>query len=133
MSYANDRVEQARRRALDLTHNTTIEVHEPSETYSPGDGYTVERPDPETDTPDATYGARALDPSATGERQRGGTETEADRVFEVRDDLDQTWTDFGESGEAAVRIRETETAIVYTVTTVTDRHDGRERLDCKEV
>lgn len=133
MSYATIRVESARRRALDLTFNSEIEVYEPSESYSPGDGYTVERPDPETDAPGATYEARAMDPQATGERERGGTTTEADRVFEVRDDTGQTWTDFGESGEAAVRVREVGTGVVYTVTTVTDRIDGRERLDCVEV
>jgi hypothetical protein len=38
MSYANDRVEAARRRSLDRTHNTDIEVYEPTESYSPGDG-----------------------------------------------------------------------------------------------
>lgn len=133
MSYANNRVESARRRALDLSFNSTIAVFEPTESYSPGDGYTVSRPDPETETPDATYEARAFDPQATGERARGGTTTEADRVFEVRDDTGQTWTDYGESGEAAVRVREVETGEVYTVETVTDRLDGRERLDCVEV
>jgi len=133
MSYSNDRVESARRRALELTYNTTVAVYEPTEAYSPGDGYTVSRPDPETADPDATYEARAFDPQAGSERERGGTTTEADRVFEVRDDTGQTWTDFGESGEAAVRLRETDTGIVYTVTTVIDRLDGRERLLCVEV
>jgi len=133
MSYATTRVESASRRALDLTFNTEIEVYEPTESYSPGDGYTVKRPDPETDGPDAIYEARAMDPQATGERERGGTTAEADRVFEVRDDTGQTWTDYGESGEAAVRVREVGTGVVYTVETVTDRIDGRERLDCVEV
>jgi len=132
MSYSNGTIERARRRSLDLSYNTRVEVYEPTESYSPGDGYTVTRPNPETDSPDATYEARAMDPQATSERERGGTTTEADRVFEVRDDTGQTWTDYGESGEAAVRVREVDTGIVYTVTTVTDRLDGRERLDCVE-
>lgn len=133
MSYSNDRIEAAKRRALDITFNTTIEVYEPTESYQAGDGFSVTRPKPETDSPDATYESRAMDPSATGERERSGTDTEADRVFEVRDDLGQTWTDFGESGEAAVYVRETGTGIVYVVEVVTDRLDGRERLDCVEV
>jgi len=132
MSYANDRVEQARRRALDLTFNTDVEVYEPSETYSPGDGYSVERPDPDNASPDATYRARAMEPSSTAETGRSGTDADVDRRFAVRDDLGQTWTDYGESGEAAVQVREVGAGIVYTVEAVTDANDGRERLDCME-
>lgn len=132
MSYANDRIEAARRRALDVTWNTEVEVFEPTESYSPGDGYSVTRPDPETASPDATYEARAMDPESESETERSGTDADVDRVFEVRDDIGQSWTDYGESGEAAVQLREAETGIVYTVEVVSDAHDGRERLACTE-
>lgn len=133
MSYANDRVEAARRRSLEVTFNTDLEVYEPSESYSPGDGFDITRPDPETDTPDATYKARAMEPEGEGERERGGTTNEIDRRFQVRDDIGQQWTGFGESGEAATHVRETGTGVVYVVTSVTDAHDGRTKLECSEV
>jgi len=133
MSYANNTVEAARRRSLDLTFNTDLEVYEPSESYEAGDGFSLTIPDPETDAPDATYEARAMDPEDAADRDASGTTSELDRRFEVRDDTGQQWTDFGESGEAATRVRETATGIVYVVTSVTDAHDGRETLDCVEV
>jgi len=133
MSYANNRVESARRRSLDLTYNTSIEVYEPDEDYETGDGFSLTIPDPEADAPDATYEARAMDPTDTTGRDASGTSSEADRRFQVRDDTGQQWTDFGESGEAATRVREVETGIVYVVESVIDRHDGRETLDCTEV
>jgi hypothetical protein len=133
MSYATKQVESGRRRSLGFTYNTRIAVFEPEETYTPGDGFTLTIPDPETDTPDATYEAVAMSPEDAADRERSGTTSEADRLFQVRDDTGQQWTDFGQSGEAATRIREVETGLVYVVESVTDRHDGRERLDCVEV
>lgn len=133
MSYANNRVEAGRRRSLTLTFNTHLEVFEPTESYSPGDGFSLTIPEPGTDAPDATYRARGMEPEGDGERSRSGTTNEIDRRFQVRDDTGQQWTDFGESGEAATRVREVETDIVYVVRSVTDAHDGREELECVEV
>jgi hypothetical protein len=133
MSYATKQVESGRRRSLGFTYDTRIDVFEPEETYTPGDGFTLTIPDPETDTPDATYEAVAMSPEDAADRERSGTTSEVDRLFQVRDNTGQQWTDFGESGEAATRIKEVETGLVYVVESVTDRHDGRERLDCVEV
>jgi hypothetical protein len=126
-------VESALRRQLDLSHNSRIEVYEPSESYSPGDGFELTVPDPDTEAPDAEYRAEARDPTDDATRERAGTESELDRVFLVRDDTGQQWTDFGESEEAATRIREVRTGDDFVVESVTDRHDGRERLATSEI
>jgi len=133
MSYATERVESGSRRSLRFNYNTRIDVFEPEETYEPGDGFSLTIPDPETDPPDATYEAVAMAPEDSADRERSGTTSEVDRLFQVRDDTGQQWTDFGESGEAATRVREVETGLVYVVESVTDRHNGREQLDCVEV
>lgn len=133
MSYATNQIESGRRRSLDSTYNTRLEVYEPEETYEAGDGFTLQIPDPETDTPDATYEAVAMAPQDATDRERSGTTSEVDRRFQVRDDTGQQWTDFGESGDAATRVREVETGQDYVVASVVDKHDGREELDCVEV
>lgn len=133
MSYANDQIEAANRRALDLTYNTTIGVYEPSVSYSPGDGFDVSRPDPETDAPDATYEARSEESSADADRDEGGTTAEIDREIMVRDDTGQQWVGYGDSGEAAVHVRDTGDDTVYEIQTVTDAHDGRITLEAVEV
>jgi hypothetical protein len=132
-SHATRLVESGLRRQLDFSHNSRIEVYEPSESYQPGDGFELTVPDPDTDAPDDEYRAEARDPTDDPTRERAGTESELDRVFLVRDDTGQQWTDFGQSGEAATRIREVRTGNDYVVESVSDRHDGRERLAASEI
>lgn len=118
-----DRVQNAIRRAHDSLHNTTIDVYEPTETYTQGEGWTVTYPD----TPDATYDARFDSPSSNQDRDEAGTETEIDAIARVRDDVSQQWTGWGEATEAAVRIEEGGTT--YEVQDVPPTKDGLTKLE----
>lgn len=127
---SRDSLERAMRRlhSAELS-NTTIEVYEPTESYTPGEGYSITYPD----TPTTTYDARVDTPTDAPDSDRSGTTAEIDAVARVRDDTGQQWTSFGESGEAPVRITDTADGTTYEVQGVTDRHDGLTTLDVAEV
>lgn len=129
MSYSNNRIESARRRALDLTYNTKIEVFEPSVNYSAGDGYDISYPD----FPTAEYESRLDSPTSSSDQQRSGTTSDVDATIHVRDDTGQQWTEFGDSGDAASRVRDIKDGRTYEVQSVTDPHDGRLVLEVEEV
>jgi hypothetical protein len=127
MSYTNDLVENAKRRAHDLTWNTTIDVLEATEevtdtgvdvSYSPGE---------------TGIQARYAEPNPDADRDEGGTDVDLDAIYYVRDDIGTDWRDFGDSGEAATRIDDTETGQRFEVRTVVDARDGRVKLGCVEV
>jgi hypothetical protein len=125
-----DRVENALRRVhTDALHNTAIDVYVPTESYAPGDGYDVSYPD----TPaESALDARADEPQPDAERDTGGTTADVDRVYRVRDDARDSWTGFGEDGEAAVRIEDTDTGETFVVESVVDDRNGLTRLECME-
>jgi hypothetical protein len=130
MPSQRDRLENALRRAhTDTLHNTTIEVFAPTESFSQGDGYDVSYPD----TPSATYDARVDSPSVTSDREASGTTSEADAVVFVRDDTGQNWQDFGDSGEAPTRLKDTADGKLYELEAVTDLHNGTLELEVTEV
>lgn len=127
---SRDRIENALRRVhSDTLANTTIEVFEPTESFSQGDGYSVSW----SDTADATYDARVESPSTDAERERSGTTAEVDRVVKIRDDTGQTWTGFGDATEAPVRIEDTADGTRYEVQTVEDTHNGLTKLGVVEL
>jgi hypothetical protein len=127
---ARDRVENALRRVHSTSlANTTIEVYEPSESYTQGEGYDVTYPD----MPNTTYDARVDSPDAQTDRDRGGTTAEIDAVVYVRDDSGQTWTDYTAEAEAAVQIVDTADGTRYEVQAVTDQHNGTLELEVVEV
>lgn len=109
--------------------NTTIDVYEPTESYSAGEGYTVTYPDSPTES---GIPARADSPQPSSDRDTGGTTSEVDQVYRVRDDARSTWTGFGEDGEAPARIEDTDTNTTYVVQTPVDERNGIIRLECTE-
>jgi hypothetical protein len=109
-------------------HNTTIEVYEPSESYTAGDGFTVTYPD----TPDAQYSARVAAPASRADRTEGGTTAEIDAVVTVRDDTGQTWTDYTAEREAPVELVDTADGTRYEVEALVDSHNGIEELEVAE-
>jgi hypothetical protein len=109
--------------------NTTIEVFEPTETYTAGEGFSVEY----SDTPDATFDVRLSSPSATTDRNRGGTTGEIDATVSIRDDVGQEFVDFTDELQAPVEIRDSADGTRYEVESVTDPHNGLLELDVVEV
>lgn len=125
-----DQIERAMRRLHSTSlANTTIEVYEPTETYSPGDGYSISYPD----TPTETLDARVESPSDDAAKERSGTTGEIDAVVRVRDDTGRQWTGYGDAGETTARVQDTAGGTLYQVQGVTDRHDGLTTLDVTEV
>jgi hypothetical protein len=125
-----DHVEGALRR----THtselaNTTIDVYEPTETETVGEGINVSYPDTPTNE---ALSARADEPQPESDRDAGGTTADVDRVYRVRDDARDTWTGFGVAGEAALRIEDGDTGETYLVANVVDERNGLIRLECRE-
>ncbi|SNZ18169.1 hypothetical protein SAMN06269185_3276 [Natronoarchaeum philippinense] len=123
---AGDRIADALRRvhSTELA-NTSIEVYEPTTTYSQGDGWTVSYPD----LPNAAYDARIDSPSADSDRDRSGTTSEIDVIVRVRDDTGQQWTGWGEETEAPVRIRDAADQTMYEVQDDIDQHNGTIELE----
>jgi len=116
-----DLIADALQRVHDTTlTNTTIEVFEPTVSYSAGDGFSVSYPD----TPSASYAARIDGQNETGTKERGGTTAEIDATVRVRDDLDQQWVGYGENGDAELRIVDTETGNEYAVESVSEPEGG---------
>lgn len=125
-----DRVQNALRRVhTDALHNTTIDVFEPAESFSQGDGWSVTYPD----SASATYDARVESPTDDVERTVYGTVGEIDVDVRVRDDTGQQWKSFGDDTEAPARITDTGTGITYEVQAVVEQHDGLVRLGAVEV
>jgi len=109
--------------------NTTIDVCEPTETETVGEGIDVSYPDEPTDE---GIPARADSPQSESDRDEGGTTADVDRLYSVRDDARDTWTGFGVSGEAALRIEDADTGETYLVENVVDERNGLVRLECRE-
>ena len=125
-----DRIDRAMRRVHDRDlSNTTIEVYEPSESYTAGEGFSVSYPA----TPNATYTARVSSVSRSPQRDDGGTTAEADAVVTVRDDTGQTWTDFTDELEAPVELVDQADGTRFEVEAVTDPHNGLLELEAAEV
>lgn len=125
-----DRLENAMRRLhSDSLATTTIDVLEPTESYTPGDGVDITYPD----TPTATYDARVEQPSDDTDSDRSGTSAEVDAVVRVRDDTGQQWTGFGDGGEASTHVVDTATGIRYEVQGIVDAKDGVITLEVAEV
>ena len=125
-----DRISRALRSVHTATlANTEIDVYEPSESYTAGDGFEVTYPS----TPDATYQARVVSPAARADRDDGGTTAELDAVVVVRDDTGQTWTDFTDEREAPVEFTDTADETRYEVERVIDPHNGTLELEVVEV
>jgi hypothetical protein len=105
----------------------SIDVYEPTETYSEADAYDTTYPD----EPTRTIDAEVVPPEAVADRRLEGTISEADLVVYVAESYDQ-WTGYGVEGEASVRIVVRQTGVEYTVTDVADMTDGLLELQAVE-
>lgn len=113
--------DQQRGRVQDaLGFTQTLDVFQPTESFTQGEGWDITYPDSPTTTVDAEIGA----PDAEGESTRGGTDVDADVIIRVPDDTAVTWREFGESGEAATRVEDVATGVRYEIETVDDEHNG---------
>jgi|APHM01.1.fsa_nt_gi hypothetical protein len=125
-----DRIGRALRRVHSAALvNTTIEVSEPTETYTPGGGFGVSY----SNKPDATFDVRLSSPSASTDRDRGGTTGEIDATISIRDDTGQQFVDYTDELEAPVEIVDTADGTRYEVESRTDPHNGLIELDVVEV
>jgi len=118
-----------------------IDVYEPSESYTAGDGWSVSYPS----SPTTSTSGEVVPPESDPNIDTGGTSQTADLNIYVPwfagygvdgyDEVDYgsgiQWTDYGESGEAATRV-EIDGAM-YEVEAVDEQFDGRNRLACTEV
>lgn len=104
-----------------------ISVYEPTENWQTSGGWDVTYPD----TPTTTTTGEVVPPESDPAIDESGTSQTADLSVYVASDVGISWTDYGESGEAATRI-----AVdggVYVVEAVDSQFDGRDRLACVEV
>ena len=115
-------------RMLDsLGWDTNVEVYQPGEAYTPGEGYDVSYPS----EPTKTLSAAVEVPSDSADVDPGGTTEMADLTIYIRTDIDLAINDAGTSGEA-------KTGLVvnnqkYVIDTVEPQFDGMLALACEEV
>lgn len=127
---ARDRIQNALRRVhSDALANTTIDVYEPSESFTQGEGWDVTYPN----AADATYEARVDQPDPDADRERSGTTSEVDVIIRVRDDTGQQWTGFGEETEAPARVEDAADGTMYEIRSAVKRHNGIVELEATEV
>lgn len=119
----------AERHLEELGFVQTLEVYEPAESYTPGDGYTLTYPSTPTDTVDA----EVTTPEAVAERTRGGLDTDADVLIYVPDDTGLAFTGYGDSGDAAAKVVDISTGETYRIETRVSEHNGLLRLEASEV
>jgi hypothetical protein len=111
-----------------LGFEDSLDVYEPTETYTPGEGYSVTYPG----SPARTVDAEIVPPEVLADRNRGGTTSEADAIIRVAEPRSQ-WVGFGSEGEASVEVVDTETGVRYQVETVASERNGLTRLEASEL
>ena len=112
-----------------LGFDNNVELYDPTESYSAGDGYDITYPE----TPTEVVSGETQPPSASSDTDRGGTTREADMMIYVATDIDTDPTEAGESGEALTRVEVDGTDFVYEVEYVETQYDGLQKLVCSEV
>jgi len=113
----------------DLGFTDNVELFEPTETYTPVEGYETGYPS----TPTEVVSGETEPPSASSDTDRGGTTREADLMVYVDDGISTDPTEAGESGEALTRLEVDGTDFVYEVLYVEPQFDGLDKLVCAEV
>lgn len=123
-----DRFADSAGRTLDaLGFEDNVAVYQPTETYTPGDGYDIAYPDAPTATIDG-----ALDPpSSAPDIGPGGTSETADLVVYVRAAVDIQFNTAGDTGEAKTGL--VVDGLQYVVDDIDDQQDGLLALGCDEV
>jgi len=110
-----------------LSFENTVEVYQPTETYTPGDGYNTEYPDSPTATIDGALDA----PTSSADADAGGTTEAVDLTVYIDETVNISWNDAGDSGESETGIKVS--GVKYTVDDIDEQHDGLLKLDCVEV
>lgn len=136
-----NRLDRAFRRAHDELTQATLEVYQPSTSFTDPDnatttaeaGESVTHPDPGNTTPDATVPGRVDSPDSAPDRDPSGTEAEVDAVLRVADDTGVTWTGYGTAGSAPTRVKDTTDGTVYEIQDRIDEHNGLLTLPAVEV
>lgn len=124
---------QARNRQLaqeDLGFEDSVVIATPTESYTPGAGYTTSYTDENGGDP---FDCETSLPSPEPDVDAGGTTETADITFHIRDDLSFGLTGYGESGEATARFKPVDTSKVYEVVTVEDERNGVLRVTAEEI
>jgi len=123
-----DRFAASAGRTLDaLGWDANVAVYQPTEAYTPGDGFDVSYPEEPTTTLDG-----ALDtPSDSSDVDAGGTTETADLTVYVRADVSVEFNTAGESEEALTGL--VVDGLKYVVDDIEDQFDGLLALQCDEV
>jgi hypothetical protein len=113
-----------------LGYHDNIDVFQPTESFTQGEGWDVSYPS----TADATLSGIAEPPDADRDRDRGGTTRDADLVLHVPADTNVTFDESGESGDAPTRVEVADSDRTYEVATAPDpQFDGLQTVACVEV
>jgi len=123
-----DRFAASAGRTLDaLGWDANVAVYQPTEAYTPGDGFDVSYPDSPTTTLDG-----ALDvPSDSSDVDAGGTTETADLTVYVRADVGVEFNTAGDSEEALTGL--VVDGLKYVVDDIEGQFDGLLALQCDEV
>jgi peptidoglycan hydrolase-like amidase len=123
-----DRFADSAGRTLDaLGWDQNVDVYQPTESYTAGEGFEITYPNSPTTTLD---GALEV-PSDSADINAGGTTETADLQVYVRADVPVEINTAGESGEALTGLEIAERQ--YVVDTIEEQFDGMLALSCDEV
>jgi len=125
-----DRLAQSSRRSLaTLGFEDNVDLFEPTESYTAGEGYGISYPS----TPTETVSGEVQPPEADAATDRGGVTRDADLLVYTPEDINTDLTDGGESGEALARVEVSQTDETYEIQTVEPQFDGWQLLELSEV
>ena len=106
----------------DMGYSQNVVIATPTETYTPGDGYTLSHTD------QGTYDVALMTPQDATEQTEYGTLVDSDLIAEVPVSVVESLSDgldgYGESGEGVARFKPTDTSKVYNVETVQEPRNG---------
>jgi len=115
----------------DLGFEDNVELFVPTESYTAGSGYSTSY------SSEGIFTWEISAPSSMPDQTEGGTTISADLIAHapdsVLDDLPNGLTEYGESGEAPVRVEPQDSPITYEVSTFDDERNGVLRVELVEV
>lgn len=125
-----DRFDASAPRQIDeLGFSDNIDVFEPTETYTAGEGFSTTYPG----SADQTISGEVVPPSADPLVQENGTLAEKDLMVYVDDDTGLAFTEYGESGESSAKLSISGFDDDFRVEERNDQLDGYIQLGCVEI
>jgi len=112
-----------------LGFEDNVDLFEPTESYTAGEGYGISYPS----SPTETVSGEVQPPEADAATDRGGVTRDADLLVYTPEDITTDLTDGGESGEALARVEVSQTDETYEVQAVEPQFDGWQLLELSEV